>query len=49
MVWGGRALHRVFGDSWVKTITKAAAIAIVYGASLFVVSLAILGSAVATM
>jgi len=50
IVWYGLvAVRRVFDDSWVKTIAKAAAIGIAYSVSLFAVSLAMLGYAIATM
>jgi hypothetical protein len=43
------ALHRVFGDSWVRTIAKGAAVGIVYAACFLVTSLALLAYAIASM
>ena len=43
------AVHRIFGDSWAKTIAKAAGVAAVYSACLGLVSLAMLGYALLTM
>jgi uncharacterized protein DUF3667 len=47
--YGLMTLRRVFKDSWVKTIAKAAVIAMVYAASLFLVSLGLLAYAMAMM
>lgn len=43
------ALHRIFGDSWFRTMAKTAAVSVVYLAFLAVVSLALLAYALATM
>ncbi len=42
------AMRRVFRDSWIVTLAKTAAIAVVYFAALFALSLGILGYALAT-
>jgi hypothetical protein len=48
VVWYGLvALRRVFGESWLRTIGKAAMIGVMYSAFLFAVSLLILGYAIA--
>ena len=41
-IYGLKAFKRVFGDSWPRTIAKAAAVAIVYSAALFGVSLVVM-------
>jgi len=47
--YGVLAVHRIFGDSWVKTIAKAVAISIAYSLCLFASSLALLAYALMRM
>jgi hypothetical protein len=50
LVWYGlAALHRVFGESWMRTAVKATLVMAAYFACVFVTSLLILGYAVATL
>jgi hypothetical protein len=44
-----RACHAVFGESWPRTIVKSAGVTITYLPCWFVVNLAMLGYAIATM
>jgi hypothetical protein len=41
--YGLLAVRRIFGDSWAKTVAKAAVVTVAYSACLFVLSLALLG------
>ena len=49
IVYGVVTLRRVFKESWLKTVAKASAIAVVYGAALSAGSLAILAYAISLM
>jgi uncharacterized protein DUF3667 len=48
-VYGLLALHRVFGDSWLVTIGKTAAVVAAYSVALFATSLVVLSYAVASI
>jgi Protein of unknown function (DUF3667) len=48
-VYGVLVVHRIFGDSWAKTIAKVVVVAVAYSACLVILSLALLAYAVTRM